>query len=131
MTGHRTRASLEQVVSDLRFTVRSLALAPGFTTTVIATLAIGIGVAAAMFGLTAWVLVYDLPFPNGHELHAIGYKDKQSPFVPLRNGMHFDAYREQTNLFTEFAAVARERGNVVIGGEPATADVMNVTPDTF
>jgi putative ABC transport system permease protein len=131
MSGYRARASLEQIVGDVSFTMRSLTRVPAFTTTVIATLAIGIGVATAMFSLTAWVLVYDSPFPDGHELHAIGYRDKQSPFVPIRFGMHFDAYREQTNLFTEFAIVARERANVVIGVEPTTAEVLNINPDTF
>src|SRR5688500_2687900 len=125
------RVSMEQIASDIGFVLRSLARARAYTITVIVTLAIGMGVATAMFSLTAGILFHASPFPNGHQLYAIGYRDAQSPFVHARLGIHAQAYREQTNIFTEFAVAARDRVNVVIGGEPAVADLLRVGGETF
>ena len=125
------RVLLDQLISDVGFTLRSLARAPAFSATVIATLAVGISVAVAMFILTAHVLFYPSPYPNGHELHAIGYRDPQSAWVPNRFAFHYDAYRQQTDVFTEYAVRSWERANVVIGDEPAVADIAHVTGDTF
>jgi putative ABC transport system permease protein len=125
------RASMEQIASDVAFVLRALRHARAFTLTVVLTLAIGMGVATAGFSLTAGILFHASPFPNGHELHAIGYQDKQSPFVHARFGIHAQAYREQTNVFTEYAMAARWRSNVVIAGEPSVAEVLQVSGDTF
>src|SRR5436309_3127076 len=102
------RLAGDQWIGDMRFVARGLFRAWGFSGAVVATLAIGIGVATAVFSLRAWLLFYDLPYPNAHELYALGYKDRRTPFVPSRTGLHFVAFQEQTNVFTEFAAVQRE-----------------------
>lgn len=49
---------------DIRYACRSLSRAPGFTVTAIATLALGIGVVVAMFGLMRAVLWRPLPYPE-------------------------------------------------------------------
>jgi hypothetical protein len=87
---------LEQWGKDARFAVRSLARAPGFTLTIWLTLVAGIGVAAFVFRLTAGILFFAQPYPRPEQLVMIGFKDKQVPFTPYRNGVHFLAYQEQT-----------------------------------
>lgn len=52
---------MESLRQDLRFTLRSLRRAPGFTVTAIAILAIGIGMSVAMFTIFNTVLVARLP----------------------------------------------------------------------
>jgi len=56
---------LEQLAKDLRLTIRSLAKARGFSLTVMGTLALGIGSAAAIFRAVDWVLFRANVFPTG------------------------------------------------------------------
>ena len=131
MAEHRSRARAEPWISDLRFALRSLRRAPGFSLSVVVTLAVGIGVATAVFNLTAWLLFFASPFPQASELVMVGFKDPRTPFVPVRSGLHFEAFQEQTDVFSAYAAVRREMSNVVIDGEPTAVEVLGVSAETF
>ena len=56
------------ILRNLRHAVRSLLRAPGFTLTVIATLALGIGANTAVFSALDAVLLRPLPFPHADRL---------------------------------------------------------------
>ena len=56
---------------DLRYAVRQLRLAPGFTLVAIASLALGVGANAAIFQLLDAVRLRSLPIPNPRELAEI------------------------------------------------------------
>jgi putative ABC transport system permease protein len=60
--------SLDTLRQDVRYAVRSLVAARGFTATVVATLAITIGAATAMFAIVNAVLIRPLPFPDSDRL---------------------------------------------------------------
>ena len=78
---HRERHNfnwLEQSLKDAKFAVRSLWRARGFTLTVLVVLALGAGVATVVFDLTAWILIFDQPYPHPEQLFLIGFKDKHS-----------------------------------------------------
>jgi predicted permease len=66
---------LESVVNDLRFSVRVLRRSPGFTLTVVLTLAIGVGATCAMFTVVDRVL-----------LRPIGFRDPQSLVTIMETG---------------------------------------------
>lgn len=55
-------------VSDLRFALRFIARAPGFTIAAVATLAIGIGATTAVFSTVNATLLRPLPFPDAGQL---------------------------------------------------------------
>jgi predicted permease len=59
---------LETLLSDVRFALRRLARAPGFTVTVLLTLAIGIGANVAVFSVLNCVLLKPLPYPESNRL---------------------------------------------------------------
>ena len=61
-------AFLPAMLSDLRLTLRTLAKSPGFVTVAVFTLALGIGVNAAMFGVVNALMLRGLPFPASHRL---------------------------------------------------------------
>ena len=60
------------LINDLRYALRQLRKAPGFTVTAIVTLALGIGISAAMFTVIDGVLLRPLPVPHPERLVALG-----------------------------------------------------------
>ena len=62
------------MLSDLRDALRQLRKAPGFTTTAVITLALGIGAATAIFTLVHQVMLKSLPVAKPDELWRIGDK---------------------------------------------------------
>jgi predicted permease len=57
---------------DIRYALRQLSKAPGFTLTIIVTLALGIGMSTAMFTVVDGVLLRPLPVPHSSEIVALG-----------------------------------------------------------
>ena len=64
--------AVESWIRDFRHSARSLARTPGFTLTVVATLALAIGANASIFSVVKAVLLEPLPFPNADRLVHIG-----------------------------------------------------------
>ena len=64
--------AVESWIRDFRHSARSLARTPGFTLTVVATLALAIGANASIFSVVKVVLLEPLPFPNANRLVHIG-----------------------------------------------------------
>ncbi len=62
---------IEQLLADWKLTLRRLAKAPGFTTTVLLTLAIGIGANTAVFSVINSVVLRPLPYPDADRLVAL------------------------------------------------------------
>jgi putative ABC transport system permease protein len=63
---------MHALAHDLRFAFRQLRKAPGVSLTVVATLALGIGAATAIFSLVEGILLRPLPFSNPNRLVLVG-----------------------------------------------------------
>ena len=59
---------LESVLADLKFAVRRLIKSPGFSATVLLTLAIGIGANTAVFSVLSSILLRPLSYPDSERL---------------------------------------------------------------
>jgi putative ABC transport system permease protein len=125
------------MLADLRDALRQLRKAPGFTATVVITLALGIGATTAIFTLVHQVMLKSLPVANPDELWRIGDKIRCCNWGGYNQGddgdfslFSWEAYknfREHTPEFTELAAL--QAGNAPLGvrrgGSQAPADTRN------
>ena len=84
--------------SDLRFALRQLRKVPAFTTTVVLTLALGIGATTAMFSLVEGVLLRPLPFAHPDRLVVLGDHIGNAPQLGI-TGPEIATYRDATTTF--------------------------------
>src|SRR5215471_10873356 len=91
---------------DFIHAIRSLRRSPGFTVTVIVTLALGIGASTAMFSVVNAVLLQPLPYKDPDRLTLV-WADMHTRNVRnfLFSAADFMDLRKQANLFSEMGAV--------------------------
>lgn len=112
---------VEDLVQDVRYTIRSLAKSPGFTAVVVATLALGIGANTAIFTIVHGVLLRPLDYPKADQLM---YLTAESPAIGgTRNALSAPEYMEFRQMNQSFAAV----GAYSTGGAAYTTGEVNVT----
>ncbi|WP_058189847.1 ABC transporter permease [Terracidiphilus gabretensis] len=125
------------MLADLRDAMRQLRKAPGFTATVVITLALGIGATTAIFTLVHQVMLKSLPVTKPDELWRIGDKIRCCNWGGYTQGddgnfslFSWEAYkhfREHTPEFADLAAL--QAGNSPLGvrraGSQAQADTYN------
>src|SRR5262245_44655013 len=112
---------VEDLVQDLRCTIRSLAKSSGFTAVVVATLALGIGTNAAIFTIVHGVLLRPLDYPRPDQLM---YLTAESPAIGgTRNALSAREYAEFRQMNRSFAAI----GAYATGGAAYTSGEVNVS----
>lgn len=125
------------MLADLRDALRQLRKAPGFATTAIITLALGIGATTAIFTLVDQVMLKSLPVSKPDELWRIGdkvlccnwggYTQGNDGDFSLFSWEMYKNFRANTPEFTDLAAMGA--GNEQLGvrraGSDAPADTIN------
>ncbi|MGZ8843908.1 MAG: ABC transporter permease, partial [Pyrinomonadaceae bacterium] len=124
------RNSLESLIKDIRFGIRSLLRQPGFAAIAIITLALGIGINAALFSVVNGVLLNPLPYPQPDQLVTL---DQSKPnfdmgAIPYPN---FLDLQKENRTFSAMA-ISRGMGFSLIGsGEAERVNGRLVSADFF
>jgi predicted permease len=121
---------LETRLQDIRFAFRSLRKAPVFSLTVALVLALGIGSTALMFTIVNSVLLKGPPFPEADRLVMLWQDLPQEKRVSFST-REFTVWRDQTQLFENFAAMTRTGFTITGRGEPELAIGQQVTSSFF
>jgi len=122
---------LELFVQDIRYALRQLRRTPGFTVTVLLTLALGIGANSAIFTLIKAILLHNLPVTDPKTLIRIGDQNdccvsdrwKETGDYSLFATDTYYLFKKNLPEFEELAATAS-----FYGGGPLT--VRRAGPDT-
>lgn len=130
----QTRASwswngLESLLRDLRYGLRGLRRAPGFTAIAVTVMALGIGANVAIFTVARTVLLKPLPYPEQDRLMAVyEHSSDQFPQNAVASGMYAEWVRHQ-NSFSSLAMYGEAQLNLSTndGSLPEKLDGTAVT----
>jgi macrolide transport system ATP-binding/permease protein len=124
---------MSDVISDLRFTLRSFWSHPAFTLTAVITLALGIGVNAAIFSVVNAVLLRPLPVDSPDRLVNVYTSDDTGFRHATSSFADFVDFRDQSDAFEElgahcpmFANLEWEGRSELVMGELATSNYFRM-----
>jgi putative ABC transport system permease protein len=125
--------SLEKWIKDFKHASRGLARTPGFTLTVVVTLALAIGANAAIFSVVKPVLLDRLPIPNADRLVHIGGTapgtDQPEEFG-VADELYFE-YRESVPAIEDAALYGTGSSTTRAEGQVDQLFVTQATPSLF
>ena len=114
--------------SDLRFAVRGLMKARGFSIAAITALALGIGPNTAIFSVVYATLLAPLPFPEPHQLVMVWSKTPKGDRSAVSPGDYL-AWKETAKSFQYLEPISPRPFNLSTIDEPLRVRARRVTPD--
>lgn len=90
---------LSSMMQDLRYALRQLRKAPGFTVTAVLTLTLGIGATTAMYRVVQGVLLAPLPYPEQDRLVGVAFTFPQERPNSEQAGRTADFLKEHSRSF--------------------------------
>jgi putative ABC transport system permease protein len=122
---------MRTLAQDLKYGLRMLAKNPGFTAVAVLTLALGVGVNAAMFSIINTTLLAPLPYKNPDRLVWLGtrFPGFNQP-IPL-SGPDFLDWKSQNNVFDYMAAIQTGGFTLTGKGEPEILSGALVSANFF
>ena len=127
---------LTELLRDLRFGARLLRRSPGFTFTALASLALGIGGATAVFSLVNAIVLRTLPVPDPRQLYVAEVVTSGQDHGEILSGPTFNSVRDELasrRLGELFAATGPAGMQLTIEGDanPARGNVQLVSGEFF
>ncbi len=122
----------ESLLADLKLALRRLRRSPGFATTVLLTLAIGVGANTAVFTVMESVLFKPLSYPQSDRLVGIWYKAPavSIPKIGIAPHLYF-INREQSKTLEDIGMVASGFYSMTGGAQPERVPALQVTDGTL
>jgi putative ABC transport system permease protein len=125
---------LGELRDDVKFTLRQLKAAPGFTLVAAITLALGIGANSGMFALADATLIRSLPYPASDRLVMVFERSGTSPRVPVSPANLLD-WADQNHSFEAMGAITLGAGGGPLveapDGSLQSADRQTVSAQFF
>jgi putative ABC transport system permease protein len=115
---------------DLRYALRQLLKNPGFAAVAILTLALGIGVATAIFSVVYGVLLRPLPYDDPSRIMAVFEITPEGTWNRLADP-NFDDFRDQSHCFQAIAKYSAYITPVSGASQPTRTMVAHVSPGFF
>ena len=116
------------LLTDLRYSFRTLRKMPGFTVVALLVLALGIGANTAIFSVVNSVVLRPLPYPAADRLALIWETDlKDGIEREGPSGPNFLDWKEQSQSFEEMALLEVGTGTLTGEGEPEQVVGLRVT----
>ena len=123
---------LDDLARDVRYALRGLKRSPGFSTTVVLVLALGIGANTAMFAIVHGMLIRPLPYPDADAIVRVGHVSAASwPAQVVVSNVTLPRLQEEVESFEQLAAYV-PRSPIWLGPEgPRTLRGAMVSPALF
>jgi putative ABC transport system permease protein len=122
---------MSDLLHDLRYAVRTLRRAPGFTAVAIAVLALGIGTNTTMFTVLYGVLLRPLPYPEPDRLVELGQVYQGNQGVQAVSYMQYQFLERHRDAFQYVAATTSVGFNLFAGEIADRVDGLRVSRDYF
>jgi macrolide transport system ATP-binding/permease protein len=127
-------AVYERVLHDIRYAIRQLLRAPGFTVVAVLTLALGIGTTTAIFTLIYDVMLRPLPFIRANQLVTVEEKVAEwsniYPTLPV-SANHFTFWQRHSHSFDSMALMQQYPVPLGMNDRALQVGVLWATPGIF
>jgi len=121
---------LEELLSDIRYALRSLRRNPAFTATGVLVLAIGIGASATVYSIMHSVVLAGLPYPEPDRLVRVVEKNSPTNVWALSTA-DVVSIRERQRVFAEWGEVSRAEVALSGSGTPERIVVARASSGYF
>ena len=118
------------LAQDVRFALRQLRKAPGFTLTVVLILAVGIGATTAIFSLVEGILLRPLAFRDAERLVLLGDHLGNSPNLPV-TPREIGVYSSATEAFSSLGGYTTTNYELSGGAQSEEIYAGRLTASTF
>lgn len=118
------------VAQDIRYALRSLGRAPGFTLVALATLALGIGGTTAIFSVVDGILLRALPYPDPARIVMVT-RDPGSLERATLSAADFLDYQRDSRSFAALAGFREDIVDLTGSGEPVRVSALETTAGFF
>jgi predicted permease len=123
---------MQTLLADLRYGLRLLRQAPGFTLIALCALALGIGANTAIFSAVDSVVLRPLPYQDPDRVVMV-WEDASFASFPKNTPApgNYAEWRRQNHVFSDMAAARNRTASVTGGGPPEQLYGQRVTPNFF
>jgi len=126
---------MDTLFQDIRFGLRMLLKAPGFTAVAVIVLALGIGANTAIFSVVNAVLLRPLPYPQPDRLVQVWHTPPQSSFPGMTrfsvSPANYIDWANQNHSFEQMAIYGFSGFNLTGKGEPESILATRVSSNFF